>query len=789
MFQVLKNYFDLNERELKRLNKMLISINGLEENFSKLSDEKLRSKTEDFKSRFSEGETLEQILPEAFATVREASKRVLNMRHFDVQIIGGIVLHEGNISEMKTGEGKTLVSTLPVYLNALTGKGVHVITVNEYLAKRDAEEMGVLYDFLGLSVGLNLHDMTTKEKQTNYQCDIMYGTNNEFAFDYLRDNMVRNINDRVIPSLNYAVIDEVDSILIDEARTPLIISGSIDKPKAFYIQSDLFVRTMKKEKDFIIDEKIKSIQMTEEGISKAENYFKIENLFDLKHTELNHHINQSLRAHHIMKKDVDYVVFEGEVLIVDGFTGRIMKGRRFSEGLHQAIEAKEKVEIQKESMTLATVTFQNFFRMYKKLSGMTGTAKTEEEEFRNIYGMNVIAIPTNKPLIRKDMPDFIYKTKEAKFKAAINDIIQRHETGQPVLVGTSDIETSEFLSTLLMKEKIKHTVLNAKQHEKEAEIISNAGQKFAVTIATNMAGRGTDIKLGQGVLEVGGLAVIGTERHESRRIDNQLRGRSGRQGDIGYSRFYLSMEDEIMIRFGSEKMTMMLDKLGFDETIPIESKMITRAVENAQKQVEGNNFDTRKRLLQYDDVIREQRDIIYKQRNEILESNNVKGFVERMLSSYVTNTISKYATDELVPEEWNHEGLLNEINTKILSISPIEIALVKRLDKEEIIENVLEKSKSIYDKKEKIYGEEVLRQIEKDLILQIVDKNWMEQINQLDQLRQGIHLRAYGQNDPLQEYQQASFSMFEDMIAKIEEEVVSTIMRLKIYQQNSGQFQ
>ena len=670
---ILTKIFDQNKRDIKKLTKMADQIDLLAGDMEKLSDDQLREKTEDFKNRYQNGESTDDLLVEAFAVVREGAKRVLGLYPYKVQLMGGIALHEGNISEMKTGEGKTLTATMPVYLNAITGRGVHVITVNEYLASRDAEEMGKLYEFLGLTVGLNLNSMTKEEKQEAYRADITYGTNNEFGFDYLRDNMVLYIEQKVQRPLHFCVIDEVDSILIDEARTPLIISGSAQKSAALYIQANAFVRTLKREEDFTYDEKTKGVQLTEDGITKSEKGFGIENLFDIKHVTLLHHINQAMKAQASMHKDVDYVVQDGEIVIVDQFTGRLMKGRRYSEGLHQAIEAKEGLDIQNESMTLATITFQNYFRMYEKLSGMTGTAKTEEEEFRNIYNMNVVVIPTNRPIVRDDRPDLIYASMEGKFKAVADDIAERHQAGQPVLVGTVAIETSEIISAFLSKKGIKHNVLNAKNHEREAEIIAEAGHQGSVTIATNMAGRGTDIKLGEGVKEVGGLAVIGTERHESRRIDNQLRGRSGRQGDPGVTQFYLSMEDELMRRFGSDNMKTMMERLGMDDTQPIQSKMVSRAVESAQKRVEGNNFDARKQLLQYDDVLRQQREIIYKQRDEVLESDNLRDIVEKMIRSALERNVSAHtpAGDDM--EKWDLNSILDYVNGNLLHEGDITV--------------------------------------------------------------------------------------------------------------------
>ena len=685
MAGILNKVFDPNKREVKRLTKMTEQIEALATEMERLSDDELKGKTEEFKTRYQNGETVDDLLTEAFAVVREGAKRVLGLYPYPVQLMGGISLHEGNISEMKTGEGKTLTSTMPVYLNALTGKGVHVVTVNEYLASRDASEMGQLYTFLGLTVGLNVNSLSKEEKQEAYACDITYSTNNELGFDYLRDNMVLYKEQMVQRPLHYAVIDEVDSILIDEARTPLIISGSAQKSAQLYIQANAFVNTLKREEDYTYDEKTKGVQLTEAGMTKAERSFGIDNLFDISHVTLNHHITQALKAHASMHRDVDYVVQDGEIVIVDQFTGRLMKGRRYSDGLHQAIEAKEALEIQNESMTLATITFQNYFRMYEKLSGMTGTAKTEEEEFRNIYNMNVVMIPTNRPIARDDRADLIYATMDGKFRAVVEDIAERHQKGQPILVGTVAIETSEIISKYLSKKGIRHNVLNAKNHEREAEIILEAGQKGAVTIATNMAGRGTDIKLGEGVKEVGGLAVIGTERHESRRIDNQLRGRSGRQGDPGVTQFYLSMEDELMRRFGSDNMKNMMSKLGMDDTQPIQSRMVSKAVESAQRRVEGNNFDARKRLLEYDDVLRQQREIIYAQRNDVLESENLRSIVETMITSSVgRNVVAHVAGD---PEQVDYQSLLDYINGNLLAEGEIKLEDVSGKGADEITES------------------------------------------------------------------------------------------------------
>ncbi len=781
MLGVLKKVFDPNKRQIHRLEKIAEQVDALGPEMAKLSDEQLRQKTEEFKARYQQGESLDDLLVEAFAVVREGAKRVLGMYPYKVQIMGGIVLHEGNIAEMKTGEGKTLTATMPVYLNALTGKGVHVVTVNEYLASRDATEMGKLYEFLGLTVGLNLTGMSREEKQAAYNADITYGTNNEFGFDYLRDNMVLYKEHMVQRPLHFAVIDEVDSILIDEARTPLIISGTAQKSTKLYIQANAFVRTLQKDVDYTYDEKTKSVQLTEEGITKAERAFGIDNLFDLKHVTLNHHINQALKAHVTMHRDVDYVVEDGKVVIVDPFTGRLMRGRRYSDGLHQAIEAKEGLEIENESMTLATITFQNYFRMYEKLAGMTGTAKTEEEEFRNIYNMQVVVIPTNKPVIREDRPDLIFKTMEGKFRAVVEDIAQRHAKGQPVLVGTVAIETSELISQMLKKRGIPHNVLNAKNHAKEAEIIAQAGQKGAVTIATNMAGRGTDIKLGEGVRELGGLAVIGTERHESRRIDNQLRGRSGRQGDPGVSQFYLSLEDELMRRFGSENLIAMMDRLGMDDSQPIQSKMVTKAVESAQKRVEGNNFDARKQLLQYDDVLREQREIIYRQRFQVLDAENLRDIVEKMIQSVIERVVNAHTPSEEMPEDWDLKGIIDYVNANLLPEGDVTVNDLRGKEPEEMIELIWKKVKARYDEKEQQIAPEQMREFERVIVLRAVDMKWMDHIDAMEQLRQGIHLRAYGQIDPLREYQMEGYAMFENMIASIEEEVAKYIMKAEIH--------
>lgn len=782
MISILKKIFpSSNDRTLNRYERIAEKVEALAEEFKALNDEALAGKTAEFKSRIEKGESLDDLLPEAFATVREASARVLNMRHYPVQIMGAVALHEGNIAEMKTGEGKTLVATMPVYLNALDGKGAHVVTVNEYLARRDSEIMGPLYNFLGLTVGLNVSDLSKEEKREAYAADITYGTNNEFGFDYLRDNMVV-YKEQMVQRRNFAIVDEVDSILIDEARTPLIISGSAQKSTQLYQMANMFVRQLKKDTDYTVDEKTKNVQLTEEGINRAEQMFSIDNLYDYQHVTLNHHINQALKANIIMHRDVDYVVQDGEIVIVDPFTGRLMAGRRYSDGLHQAIEAKEGLEIQRESMTLATITFQNYFRMYNKLAGMTGTAKTEEEEFRNIYNMDVIVIPTNRPIARDDRADLIYKTMQGKFKAIAAEIEERHKTGQPILVGTVAVETSELLSQLLTKRKIQHNVLNAKNHEREAEIIENAGQLGMVTIATNMAGRGTDIKLGEGVIEVGGLHILGTERHESRRIDNQLRGRAGRQGDPGSSRFYISMEDELMKRFGSDNLMTMMERLGMDEDTPIESKMVTKAVESAQKRVEGSNFDARKQLLQYDDVMRQQREIIYAQRQDVLDAENLSDIVLRMIDSTIDRIVTVHTPESEVQEEWNTKEITDYVNAVMFTEPVFTEKDFYGLDREEIIEKIQGKVHAAFAEKEKQLPAEQIAEFQKAVILRSVDSKWMDHIDQMEQLRQGIHLRAYGQTDPLREYQFEGFEMFEAMVAAIEEEVTTYILKSQIEQ-------
>ena len=793
---ILGKLFDANRREVKSLSKLADKVLAKDEEYSSLSDEQLKNKTEEFKQYVAEqkekgkstADILDKILVDAFATAREGAFRALGMKPYKVQIMGGIALHRGDIAEMKTGEGKTLTATMPVYLNALSGEGVHVVTVNEYLSQRDAQEMGVLYNYLGLSVGLNLNSLNPEEKREAYNADITYSTNNELGFDYLRDNMVKTVEARVQRPLNYAVIDEVDSVLIDEARTPLIISGEGQASTSLYQVANAFVKTLKRateedgsDGDYTLDIKTKSIQLSEIGIDKAESYFGLKNLYDLKNVDLTHHINQALKANYTMFLDVDYVVAEdGEILIVDQFTGRTMPGRRFAEGLHQAIEAKEGVPIQNESKTMATITFQNYFRMYKKLSGMTGTGKTEEEEFRNIYNMFVTTIPTNRPILRDDAPDFIYSNMTAKFNAVAREVKQRHEKGQPILLGTVSIETSELVSQLLYKYGVPHKVLNAKQNESEAEIIKQAGQKGSVTIATNMAGRGTDIKLGEGVRELGGLAVIGTERHESRRIDNQLRGRSGRQGDPGYSRFYLSLEDELMVRFGADRLQRIM---GATEDAPIESRMVSRSVESAQKRVEGNNYDARKQVLQYDDVLRKQREIMYAERNEVLENEVVTDIVYDMIDEAVEKTI-QYASQtmgEVHSEREETEEIIKSINEKFLGQNPItELEYGDVMSDEEIKELTIAKIKAELQEKRDLLGDDTMNSFEKYILLNAIDDRWTDHIDQMDQLRKGIFLRSYGQIDPLREYKNEGHEMFEYMIDDIQVEVVSNLLRIRV---------
>lgn len=783
MANIIRKMIENDKKELKRLDKIANQVESYADAMAALSDEDLQAKTDEFKARYQKGETLDQLLPEAFAVVREAAKRVLGLYPYHVQLMGGIVLHDGNIPEMRTGEGKTLTATMPVYLNALTGEGVHVVTVNEYLATRDSTEMGELYNWLGLTVGLNINSKSPEEKRAAYACDITYSTNNELGFDYLRDNMVVYRHQMVQRPLNYAIVDEVDSILIDEARTPLIISGQAEKSTALYTRTDMFVKKLKEEIDYKIDIQSKTISLTETGIEKAEEYFALDNLYDIENTALTHHLDQALRANYIMLRDIDYVVQEGKVLIVDQFTGRIMDGRRYSDGLHQAIEAKENVDIEDETKTMATVTFQNFFRMYKKLAGMTGTAKTEEEEFREIYNIQVIQIPTNKPVIRDDRPDILYTTLNSKFKAVVQDIKERYRKGQPVLVGTVAVETSELLSNLLTKERIPHEVLNAKNHFKEAEIVLNAGQKGAVTIATNMAGRGTDIKLGLGVAELGGLAVIGTERHESRRIDNQLRGRSGRQGDPGVSQFYLSLEDDLMKRFGSDRVKQLFDRMKLaDEDTVIQSKMITRQVEAAQKRVEGNNYDTRKNVLQYDDVMREQREVIYGQRQQIIMAEDS---LDEVLMNMVRRTIDRMveAHTQVEQKDWNLEAIVDFAKNALVHEDTIQTADLEGKSQQEIKDYLYHRAQGVFDeKKAHINSPEQMLEFEKVVILRVVDANWTEHIDAMDQLRQSIGLRAYGQNNPLVAYQTEGFTMFEEMIGAIEFEVTRLFMKAEIRQ-------
>ena len=792
---ILGKIFDANKREVKSLSKLADKVLAKDEEYSSLSDEQLVNKTEEFKAYIQEQkekgkdtpDILDKILVDAFAAAREGALRSLGMKPYKVQIMGGIALHRGDIAEMRTGEGKTLTATMPVYLNALAGEGVHVVTVNEYLSQRDAQEMGVFYNYMGLSVGLNLNSLNSEEKRAAYNADITYSTNNELGFDYLRDNMVKTVEARVQRPLNYAVIDEVDSVLIDEARTPLIISGEGQESTSLYQVANAFVKTLKKAEeedgsdgDYTLDIKTKSIQLSENGIDKAESYFGLNNLYELKNVDLTHHINQALKANYTMALDVDYVVAEDEeILIVDQFTGRTMPGRRFSEGLHQAIEAKEGVPIQKESKTMATITFQNFFRMYKKLSGMTGTGKTEEEEFRNIYNMFVTTIPTNRPIQRIDAPDYIYSNMEAKFNAVAQEVKERYDTGQPVLLGTVSIETSELVSKLLYKYGVPHKVLNAKQNESEAEIIKQAGQRGSVTIATNMAGRGTDIKLGEGVRELGGLAVIGTERHESRRIDNQLRGRSGRQGDPGYSRFYLSLEDELMVRFGADRLQKIMGK---DDDTPLESRMVSRSVESAQKRVEGNNYDSRKQVLQYDDVLRKQREIMYAERNEVLENEVVTDIIQDMIGDAVDKTMA-FITENLEAhsEKEETEEIIKSLNEKFLGQKPItESEYSDVMSDDEIRELVLHRINLELAEKRELLGDETMNSFEKYILLNAIDDRWTDHIDQMDQLRKGIFLRSYGQIDPLREYKTEGYQMFEDMIDDIQVEVVTNLMRIRV---------
>ncbi|HAR7289259.1 TPA: preprotein translocase subunit SecA [Staphylococcus aureus] len=777
----LSKILDGNNKEIKQLGKLADKVIALEEKTAILTDEEIRNKTKQFQTELADidnvkkqNDYLDKILPEAYALVREGSKRVFNMTPYKVQIMGGIAIHKGDIAEMRTGEGKTLTATMPTYLNALAGRGVHVITVNEYLSSVQSEEMAELYNFLGLTVGLNLNSKTTEEKREAYAQDITYSTNNELGFDYLRDNMVNYSEDRVMRPLHFAIIDEVDSILIDEARTPLIISGEAEKSTSLYTQANVFAKMLKQDEDYKYDEKTKAVHLTEQGADKAERMFKVENLYDVQNVDVISHINTALRAHVTLQRDVDYMVVDGEVLIVDQFTGRTMPGRRFSEGLHQAIEAKEGVQIQNESKTMASITFQNYFRMYNKLAGMTGTAKTEEEEFRNIYNMTVTQIPTNKPVQRNDKSDLIYISQKGKFDAVVEDVVEKHKAGQPVLLGTVAVETSEYISNLLKKRGIRHDVLNAKNHEREAEIVAGAGQKGAVTIATNMAGRGTDIKLGEGVEELGGLAVIGTERHESRRIDDQLRGRSGRQGDKGDSRFYLSLQDELMIRFGSERLQKMMSRLGLDDSTPIESKMVSRAVESAQKRVEGNNFDARKRILEYDEVLRKQREIIYNERNSIIDEEDSSQVVDAMLRSTLQRSINYYINT--ADDEPEYQPFIDYINDIFLQEGDITEDDIKGKDAEDIFEVVWAKIEAAYQSQKDIL-EEQMNEFERMILLRSIDSHWTDHIDTMDQLRQGIHLRSYAQQNPLRDYQNEGHELFDIMMQNIEEDTCKYILK------------
>ena len=768
-----------NAKEIKKMRAIADHINEIEPNYVKLSDANLVAKTDEFKRRLQKGETLDDLLPEAFAVVREASKRVLGMRHFDVQLMGGICLHNGNIAEMRTGEGKTLVATLPVYLNALTGKGVHVVTVNDYLATRDSEQMGRLYNFLGLSTGLIVANLDFNQRKEAYACDITYGTNNEFGFDYLRDNMVSDVLQMVQRPLNYAIVDEVDSILIDEARTPLIISGPGQRSTDNYYKLAKIVPHLVRDEDYIIDEKQKTIAPTDAGIEKVEQMLGVENLYDAENIELNHLLGASLRAYAMMHRDTDYVVKDGEVVIVDEFTGRLMFGRRYSDGLHQAIEAKEGLKVERESQTLASITFQNYFRMYEKLAGMTGTAKTEEKEFIDIYGLEVIPIPPNKPLIRTDLPDQIFKTKAAKYRAVVRNAVERHKVGQPLLIGTTSITQSEELSDMLLRAGVPHNVLNAKHHEKEAEIVANAGQMGMVTIATNMAGRGTDITLGEGVPELGGLAILGTERHESRRIDNQLRGRAGRQGDPGSSQFFLSLEDDLMRIFGADNITGIMDKLGMEEDEPIEHSLITKSIERAQKKVEDHNYNIRKYVLEYDDVMNQQREVLYEQRRRILRNESLRETINEMIDKLVTDSVDAYADEKLYPEEWDYEGLYKHLSQYFLTEDIMTPQDMEEYTRQELLERLLEIAHEEYQDRVNMLGEAMFSQLEKAIMLRVVDNKWMEHLDNMDMLREGIGLRAYGQKNPLVEYKFEAFEMFQNMVAAIQDETIMALYKIR----------
>ena len=781
-FEFLRGYIENSDtkKDIKKLQKVVAKINGFTDAIAQLSDEQLQRKTTEFKERLAKGETLDDLLPEAYAVVREASDRVLGMRHFDVQLMGGVILHQGRIAEMKTGEGKTLVATLPVYLNALTGKGVHVITVNDYLATRDSEQMGKLYNFLGLSVGLIVHGLDFNQRKEAYNADITYGTNNEYGFDYLRDNMVMRPENMVQRELNFALVDEVDSILIDEARTPLIISGVAEKPKDYYTMVSKIIPRLRAEVDYTVDEKAKNVTLTEEGVSHVEQLLGINNLADETNMELAHHVNQGLRAHVIMKRDRDYVVKDGQVIIVDEFTGRLMFGRRYSEGLHQAIEAKEGVKIEKESQTLATITFQNYFRMYHKLAGMTGTAKTEEDEFRSIYGMDVVIIPTNKPVIREDRPDVVYRTQMGKYNAIVEKVVERYEAGQPVLVGTVSIQISELISEMLKRRGIPHQVLNAKYHEKEAEIVAQAGQRQTVTIATNMAGRGTDIVLGEGVKDLGGLYIIGTERHEARRIDNQLRGRSGRQGDPGFTQFYISLEDDLMRRFGSDNIAGLMDKIGMDDDMPIENKMISKSIETAQKRVESRNFEIRKNVLEYDNVMNQQREVIYAQRRQVLMGENMSASIQGMIESIATGILEEISAAGKYPEEWDLDLLQQRMNEAFFLQAPLDKEKILKMEKQEVEAYLHEIALNRYHQREAELGAEQFHEIERLILLKNVDIKWMEHLDAMVQLRQGINLRAYAQRNPVDEYKNEAFDMFQQMIAEIQYETIRLIFRVTI---------
>ncbi|MDU5940878.1 MULTISPECIES: preprotein translocase subunit SecA [Veillonella] len=780
MFGFLQSLIGNNSaKEVKKMRKIVDHINELEPNYVKLSDANLVAKTDEFKRRLQKGETLDDILPEAFAVCREASKRVLGMRHFDVQMLGGICLHRGNIAEMRTGEGKTLVATLAVYLNALSGKGVHVVTVNDYLATRDSEQMGRLYNFLGLSTGLIVANLDYNQRKEAYAADVTYGTNNEFGFDYLRDNMVSDVSQMVQRPLNYAIVDEVDSILIDEARTPLIISGPGSRSTDNYYKLAQVVPHLVKDEDYTIDEKQKTIAPTDSGITKVEKMLGIENLYDADNIELNHLLGASLRAYAMMHRDTDYVVKDGEVVIVDEFTGRLMFGRRYSDGLHQAIEAKEGLKVERESQTLASITFQNYFRMYEKLSGMTGTAKTEEKEFNDIYGLEVIPIPPNRPLIRVDLPDLIFKSKAAKYRAVVRNAVERHQTGQPILIGTTSITQSEELSDMLLRAGVPHKVLNAKHHEQEAEIVANAGQMGMVTIATNMAGRGTDITLGEGVPELGGLAILGTERHESRRIDNQLRGRAGRQGDPGSSQFFLSLEDDLMRIFGADNISGIMDKLGMEEDEPIEHSLITKSIERAQKKVEDHNYNIRKYILEYDDVMNQQREVLYEQRRRILRNESLRDTINEMIDKLVTEAVDTYADEKLYPEEWDYEGLHKHLSQYFLTSELMSAEEMEEYTRQELDERLHEIAHSEYQDRVDLLGEAMFGQLEKAIMLRVVDSKWMEHLDNMDMLREGIGLRAYGQKNPLVEYKFEAYDMFQHMIESIQDETIMALYKIR----------